>query len=57
MESMESFADLFEASFQRVNNGDILEGTILQVSGDTAVVDIGSYMDGILAQDELLIST
>ena len=54
MESMESFADLFEASFQRVNNGDILEGTILQVSGDTAVMDIGSYMDGILAQDELL---
>ncbi len=54
MESMESFADLFEASFQRVNNGDIVEGTILQVSGDTAVVDIGSYMDGILAQDELL---
>ena len=54
MESMESFADLFEASFQRVNNGDILEGTILQVSGDTAVVDIGSYMDGILTQDELL---
>ncbi len=54
MESMESFADLFEASFQRVNNGDIVDGTILQVSGDTAVVDIGSYMDGILTQDELL---
>lgn len=54
MESMENFEAMLEASFQQVHNGDLVEGTILQVSGDTAVVDIGSYMDGILTQDELL---
>lgn len=54
MESMENFEAMLEASFQPVHNGDVIEGTILQVSGDTAVVDIGSYMDGILTQDELL---
>lgn len=54
MESMESFEAMLEASFQQVHNGDLLEGTILQISGDTAIVDIGSYMDGILTQDQLL---
>lgn len=54
MESMENFEAMLEASFRQVHNGDLLEGTILQVSGDSAVVDIGSYMDGILTQDQLL---
>lgn len=54
MESMENFEAMLEASFRQVHNGDLVEGTILQVSGDSAVVDIGSYMDGILTQDQLL---
>ena len=53
-ETMENFQEMLDASFKPVHNGQIVEGTILQVSGDTAVVDIGSYMDGVLTQDQLL---
>ena len=41
-------------TFNPIHNGQIVEGTILEVTGDTAVLDIGSYLDGILTQDQLL---
>ena len=54
MESMEDFASMLDASFQDVRNGDIVEGTILEVQKDTVVVDIHSFMDGVLPGTELL---
>ncbi len=54
MESMEDFASMLDASFQDVRNGDIVEGTILEVQKDTVVVDIHSFMDGVLPVTELL---
>lgn len=54
MESMEDFASMLDASFEDVRNGDIVEGTILEVQKDTLVVDIHSFMDGVLPVTELL---
>ncbi len=51
---MESFEELLEASFRRVNNGDVKEATVLSVQPDYLLVDVGSYMDGIVAKEELL---
>ena len=53
-ESMEDFAAMFEASFHRVNNGDIVIGKILTVAEEWLMVDIGSYMDGVVSREELL---
>lgn len=52
-QSMEDFESLLDASMQRISNGDMVEGTILEIGPDAAIVDIGSYMDGILSEDEL----
>ena len=55
---MEDFASMLEASFNEgfdtLHNGDIIEGTILEIQSDDLVVDLHSYMDGILPKQELL---
>ena len=55
---MEDFANMLEASFNEgfdtLHNGDIVEGTILEIQTDDVVVDIHSYMDGILPISELI---
>lgn len=50
----EDFAAMLEASFKPVYNGDVVTGKILSVTPDWLVVDIGSYMDGIVLKEELL---
>lgn len=52
-ESMEDFYEMFEASMKPVRNGDMLEGTIIEIGPDAAIVDLGSYMDGILPKEQL----
>lgn len=47
------FASMLEQSFEPVYNGDMKEGTILSISDEAAIVDIGSFLDGILAADQL----
>ena len=54
MESMEDFASMLDASFEDVRNGDIVQGTILAIQKETLVVDIHSFMDGVLPVTELL---
>lgn len=51
---MEDFEAMLNASFERVNNGDVKEAVILAVNPDYLLVDIGSYMDGIVPKEELL---
>jgi len=51
----ESFAALFEASATRTDQlreGDIVAGTILKVSKDTVVVDIGYKSEGVISLHE-----
>jgi len=53
--SMESFANLFEASVARADQlreGDIVSGTVLSVGKDTVVVDIGYKSEGVIPISE-----
>ncbi len=52
--SMEDFEAMLSASFERVNNGDVKEAKVMAVTPDYLLVDVGSYMDGIVAKEELL---
>ncbi len=53
-EEMEDFEALLNAHLQRVNNGDVKEARVLAVNPDYLLVDVGSYMDGIVPKEELL---
>ena len=46
--SMEDFAEELEKTFQKVYTGDIVKAKILELNADEAIVDMDSYMDGIL---------
>ncbi|MCZ6807828.1 MAG: S1 RNA-binding domain-containing protein, partial [Deltaproteobacteria bacterium] len=53
----ESFAALFEASATRTDQlreGDIVSGTILKVSKDSVVVDIGYKSEGLISLHEFI---
>lgn len=52
--SMEDFAAALEQSFERVNNGDILEGKIISKDEKGLLVDVSSYMDGVISVEDLL---
>ncbi|MBO4887781.1 MAG: S1 RNA-binding domain-containing protein [Firmicutes bacterium] len=52
-ESMNDFYEMFEASMKPIHNGDMLEGTVVEVGAEAAILDLGSYMDGILPDDQL----
>ncbi|MGB5701538.1 MAG: S1 RNA-binding domain-containing protein, partial [Polyangiales bacterium] len=53
----ESFAALFEASAtqtDKLSEGDIVSGTILKVSKDSVVVDIGYKSEGVISLHEFI---
>ena len=52
-ESMADFYEMFEASMKPIRNGDMLEGTVMEIGPDAAILDLGSYMDGILPKEQL----
>lgn len=47
-ESMADFKDELEASFRKINVGDILTGTIVDVSEDAVTLDLNYYAPGII---------
>ncbi|NIQ93971.1 MAG: 30S ribosomal protein S1 [Desulfuromonadales bacterium] len=54
-ESGESFADLLEAYEQSgpdVSRGEVVQGTVLQVTSDSVMVDIGYKSEGLISVDE-----
>lgn len=53
-ESMEDFASLLETSFKQIHNGEVVRGKILSIAEEWVMVDIGSYMDGVVTREELL---
>lgn len=53
MESMEDYAAELEASFRKVNEGDILTGTVIGVDEDRVVLDLKYYAEGIITKDNL----
>lgn len=52
MESMEDYKDLYEASFKKLRIGDIVNGTIISVDENGAVVDLNYYAPGFIAVGE-----
>ena len=53
METMEDYAAELEASFCKVNEGDILTGTVIGVDEDRVVLDLKYYAEGIITKDNL----
>ena len=50
--SMDEFEDQIDKSFQRVNVGDILTGSVVGVSDTEVTLDLGSYAEGVIRADE-----
>jgi len=47
-ESMDDFKEELEASFRKINDGDIISGTVVNVSEDEITLDLGYYASGII---------
>ena len=50
--SEQSFEELLEGSLKSVRNGDIVEGTIIEVKPEMAIINLGTKADGILPKNE-----
>lgn len=56
MEEMKTMADYsaeLEASFRKINAGDILEGTVIGISETEITLDLGYYTDGIVRLEDI----
>ena len=51
-ETMEQYENELEASFRKMDEGDIVEGDVLSVSDEEAVIDLKYYAQGILKASE-----
>lgn len=52
METMEQFEKELDASFRKIEEGDIITGTIIDVSEDGAIVDLKYYAQGIIKTED-----
>ena len=50
--SEQSFEEMLEESLKGINNGDVVEGTVIEVKPDELIVNIGFKFDGIIAGAE-----
>ena len=56
MEKMKTMADYsaeLEASFRKINAGDIMEGTVIGISETEITLDLGYYTDGIVRLEDI----
>lgn len=53
METMEDYKDELEASFRRINEGDIITATVIAVSEEEATLDLKYYAPGIIKAKDL----
>ena len=52
-ETMQDFEAELEASFRKINEGDILTGTVISVDEDAITLDLKYYAPGIIKADEV----
>ena len=52
-ESMEDYKEELEASFRRINEGDIISGTVIGVSEEEVTLDLNYYAQGIIKVEDL----
>ena len=48
METMDDYKDELEASFRRINEGDIISGTVIDVNEEEVTLDLKYYAQGII---------
>jgi small subunit ribosomal protein S1/4-hydroxy-3-methylbut-2-enyl diphosphate reductase len=48
----ETFEQMLEASLKTIHNGEVVEGTVIDVKADEAILNIGYKSDGVLARNE-----
>ena len=47
-----TFEQMLEGSLKTIKNGDVIEGTVIDVKSDEAILNIGYKSDGILTRNE-----
>ena len=47
-----SFEQMLEESFKTIHNGEVVEGTVIDVKEDEAILNIGYKSDGIITKSE-----
>ena len=47
-----NFEQMIDASFKTIHTGEVVEGTVIDVKPDEAVINIGYKADGILTRNE-----
>ena len=52
MSEEQSFEQMLNESFKTIRNGEVVEGTVLDVKPDVAYLNIGYKSDGVLTRDE-----
>ena len=53
METMDDYKDELEASFRRINEGDIISGTVIDVNEEEVTLDLNYYAQGIIKVADL----
>lgn len=53
VETMDDYKDALEHSFRKIKEGDLLTGTILDVSDEGITLDIGYFTDGFIPANEI----
>ena len=53
METMDDYKDELEASFRRLNEGDIISGTVIDVNEEEVTLDLKYYAQGIIKVADL----
>lgn len=52
-ESMEDYATELEASFRKISEGDIISGTVIDVSEEGVILDLRYYAQGIIKAEDM----
>lgn len=53
METMDDFKEELEASFKKIRVGDVVTGTVIDVTEDQVIVDLKTYADGVIRKEDL----
>lgn len=52
MSEQQTFEEMLDASFKTIHTGEVVEGTVIDVKPDEAILNIGYKADGILSRNE-----
>lgn len=53
MESMDDYKEELEATFKKIRVGDIVTGTVIDVTDDQVMVDLKAYADGVITKENI----